>query len=166
MLDYETRKSLEEAWLLEMAYTKKKVGQICEQYADPFMVHLCKCFLFKDTEWYDHWMQEACSFCVRCDDIRLKPNSKRPNREFFMQDDYICEEIETPKDAQGYLNLAIDKCPELSREDATLEEGENFLKMWNTLRIILADQFSSENTLDRNEFRSLIEQQINRNQEE
>lgn len=154
---------LEEAWLCEMAYPIKKAKQICEGAADLFMVHLCKCFLFSNTQWYDHWLKEAANYCIRCDDIRLKPDAKRPTINFFLADNMICEEIETASDAKQYLNLAIDKCPEIGREDANNDEALRFLDMWIDLRIELADMMVDEDTFNRDEYKEVIDEAIKRN---
>jgi len=160
MLDYNTRKELEESWLLEMAYTKAYAEDICKKYSHPFMMHLCKCFLFYNSQWYSHWLKECGNFCIKCDNIRLKPKAKRPDMDFFMQDDFICEEIETAQDMKGILDLAISSCPEIDREEATNNEALSFLDLWNNLREELADYFTDEDTFDRSTYMEIIDNAI------
>ena len=163
MFDYETRKMLEEAWLCEMAVTRQRGKLICQQHAFQFITHLAKCFLFYNTQWYNHWLKECANFCVECDNISLKPDAKRPEMQFFMEDDCICEEIETADDAKIYLNSAISRCPEIERENATNDEALRFLDMWEDLRIELADYMADKDTFDRSEYIEIIDKAIKRN---
>lgn len=160
MLDYQTRKELEEAWLCEMAMTRQQAMEVCKRDTFPFIVHLAKCFLFKNTEWYQHWLKECANFCIKCDDIKLKPNAKRPEMQFFMQDDFICGEWETAQDIKAVLDTAIYRCPEVEREDATNEEALLFLDLWNSLRIELADYMADEDTFDRQTYIEIIDNAI------
>jgi len=163
MLDKQLRKELEEAWLCEMAYTRKKAEELCKGAANIFMVHLCKCFLFPKCQYYNHWLKECINCCMLCDNIRLKPNAKRPTPEFFKQDDCICEEIETADDAVGYLTLAIWKCPEFDKEEITNDEALRFIDFWEDLREELSDYFSDEDIFDRSTYYQIIDEAIKNN---
>ena len=163
MIDADFRKELEEAWLCEMAYDRKQATDICSGLSFPFIVHLAKCFLFDNTQWYKHWLKEAAGFCVKCDDMRLKPKAKRPTAEFFLQDDSICGEWETAQDIKSVLDIAILRCPEVDRDDATNDEGLRFLDLWEDLRYELADMMADEDTFNRYEYEEVIDQAIKRN---
>lgn len=163
MLDYETRRQLEEAWLCEMSMNRAQAIRQCRDFTDLFIIHLAKCFLFYKTQWYNHWLKECGNYCVKCDDIRVKPDAKRLKPEVFMRDGCICEEWETAKDIITVLDRAIIKCPEVAREDATDEEAIKFLNLWNSLRVELANCFSNEDTFDRSDYMKIIDSAINKN---
>ena len=160
MLDYNTRKQLEETYLIEMAISRNDAVQLCGQISFQFKVHLAKCFLFYDTMWYDHWLTECGNFCIRCDNIRLKPKAKRPESIFFKE--YFIDELETADDAKHFLNSAIMSCSGMDRDEATNIEAETFVLLYNELIDILAEHLAEEETFDRSVYKEIINDIINK----
>ena len=152
--------NLEEQWLIEMALPRKDAIEICKRYTLAFIVHVAKCFLFSSSEAYDHWLTGAANFCIKCDDLSVKPDGRRLSPEVFLSDECICEEIETARDARHYLDLAITYCDEIREELATPEEGFIFLDLWEDLRYTLADYLSDSDAFDRNTYKELIDRVI------
>ena len=160
-LDYETVKKLEEAWLVEMASTKAEIIKELSVRQANFKIHVAKCFLFRKTEYYEHWLKEAANYCIKCDDLRLKPKAKRPSKNLFLQ--YFVDEEETAQDAIGILETAIALCPKINRDpNATRNEAFIFVDFWNDLRLELADYLANENTYEKSVYQNIINEYINK----
>lgn len=161
ILDYEIRKQLEEAWLIEMASTRQEIIDNFERYQAQFKIHIGKCFLFRDTPWYNRWLKEAGNFCVKLDDLRVKPRAKRPDISLYLK--YFVDEEETANDAKMILGISIARCPEIARDDeVSNDEALTFLDFWNDLRTELADYLSDEDTFDRSIYIDIIDKAIKR----
>lgn len=161
IFDNEIKKELEEAWLVEMAVPRAKAKAVCESLSFNFLVHVAKCFLFKDTEWYNHWLTEVANYCVTVGSLTLKPNANKPNKEFYK--DYFIDEIENAADAKIYLNVAIDKCEEVKRGNATNDEAFKFIDLWQELRESLAEALSSKEEYKKDFYKNLIDNFIKSN---
>ena len=161
VLDYEIRKKLEEAWLIEMAIPRQSAIDIMTGLEPKLKAHIAKCFLFRNTQWYNHWLKECGNFCIKCDDIRLKPNAKRPDSSLYLE--YFVDEMETAHDADLILTNAIIRCAEIERNiNPTKEECFTFVDFWNDLRVELADYLSDEDTFDRSVYIDVIDKAIKR----
>lgn len=159
--DYELRKKLDEVWLIEMSVPRQEAIKTLSRYQTMFKFHVAKCFLFRNTEWYNHWLKEAANFCVRCDDIRLKPRATRPDRSLYLF--HFIDEEETAQDADFLLGAVILECPEVERDiNPTKSECFTFVDFWNDLREELADYLSDEETFDRSVYIDIIDNAIKR----
>lgn len=161
IIDYDIRKQLDEAWLIEMALPRADVITTLESYESGFKIHVAKCFLFRNTQWYEHWIKEAANFCIKCDDLRLKPKAKRPDKDLYLE--YFVDEMENASDAKTILGVAIARCPEIERDDQVLNSTAFiFVDFWNDLREELADYLSDEETFDRSVYIDIIDNAIKR----
>lgn len=161
VIDYEIRDKLEEAWLIEMASTRQDIIDQMSARESKFKIHVAKCFLFRNTDYYKHWLKEAANYCIKCDDLRVKPRGRRPDISLYLK--YFVDEEETAQDAKGILETAIILCPEIERsQDATNDEALTFVDFWNDLRTELADYLSDEDTFDRSVYIDIIDKAIKR----
>jgi len=161
ILTTDMKQKLNEIWLCEMAIQRKQFVEQAESLSYSLIMHIGKCYLFKNSEYYEHWLKECGNFCMKFDDIKLKPNAKRPEKELFLST--ILDEIETAQDSKFFLEGALSKCPELEGEDISNDDAFTFLDVYNNMREELADYMSNEDTFDKYTYMNVIDKYIKNN---
>jgi hypothetical protein len=106
--------------LFEMAYERKHALNRLDSLSHQISTHILKLIIFNNSSNFNHWLGELNSWLNQVDDIRLKPNNKKLNKQDYLKylkELYLENEDQVQKNIQKLKKLYPNE--QVSIDDST-----------------------------------------------